>query len=104
MILSSATLKPQNESSRIHLMQPGQNNAKKPRLDMTLVILIGLVAVAVAAALLKGGGGLAWQGTMQTYGLLKSIWIRLPVGFALGGFIQVLVPRAIIARWLGPNS
>ena len=71
---------------------------------MTLVILIGLVAVAVAAALLKGGGGLAWQGTMQTYGLLKSVWLRLPVGFALGGFIQVLVPRAIIARWLGPNS
>ena len=86
-------------------MQPSQNNNnKRPRVDTTLVILIGLVVVAVAAALLKGGGGLAWQGTMQTYGLLKSIWIRLPVGFALGGFIQVLVPRAIIARWLGPNS
>ena len=59
-------------------MRPSQTGTKpKPRVDTTLVILIGLVVVAVAAALLKGGGGLAWQGTMQTYGLLKSVWLRL---------------------------
>lgn len=86
-------------------MQPNGNNSKpKSRVDKTLLVLIGLVMVAVGIAFLKGGTLLAWQGAQQTYGLLRSIWLRLPLGFALGGFIQVLVPRAIIARWLGPNS
>ena len=71
---------------------------------MTLAILVGLVVIAVAAAFLKGGGQLAWQGTVQTGRLIESIWLRLPLGFLLGGFIQVLIPRAIIARWLGPES
>jgi uncharacterized membrane protein YraQ (UPF0718 family) len=71
---------------------------------MTLIILIALVLLAVGAAFLKGGSALAWQGTVQTGRLIESIWIRLPLGFLLGGFIQVLIPRAIIARWLGPES
>ena len=72
--------------------------------DPTLVILIALLLIAVAAAFLKGGVQLAGQGLVQTGRLLETVWLRLPLGFALGGLIQVLVPRTIIARWLGPTS
>jgi len=72
--------------------------------DPTLVILIALLSIAVAAAFLKGGVALTWQGLTQTGRLLETVWLRLPLGFALGGLVQVLVPRAVIARWLGPAS
>ncbi|MBI2850885.1 MAG: permease [Chloroflexi bacterium] len=74
------------------------------RTDPTLVILIVLLSVAVGLAFLKGGGQLAWLGVVQAGRLLETVWLRLPLGFALGGLIQVLVPRAVIARWLGPAS
>ncbi|OGO21662.1 MAG: hypothetical protein A2Z28_08560 [Chloroflexi bacterium RBG_16_51_9] len=70
----------------------------------TLVIPILLLLIAVVAAFLKGGVQLTWQGLVQTGRLLETVWLRLPLGFALGGLIQVLVPRAVIARWLGPAS
>ena len=74
------------------------------KVDPTLVILIVLVSIVVAGAFLKGGGKLAWEGMLQSGKLLESVWLRLPLGFLLGGFIQVLIPRALIARWLGPES
>lgn len=72
--------------------------------DPTLLVLIALLLLAIVLAFLKGGGQVAWQGVVQTGRLLESIWLRLPLGFALGGLIQVLVPRNVIARWLGPTS
>ncbi len=72
--------------------------------DPTLVILIALLMIAVVVAFSKGGVALTWQGLVQTGRLLETVWLRLPLGFALGGLIQVLIPRAVIARWLGPAS
>lgn len=74
------------------------------KLDLTLVILIALLLIAVVAAFFKGGAHLAGQGLIQSGRLLETIWLRLPLGFVLGGLIQVLVPRGVIARWLGPTS
>jgi uncharacterized membrane protein YraQ (UPF0718 family) len=86
-------------------MQPIQANApKKSRVDVTLIILIVLLVIAMGSAFLKGGLPLAGQGLVQSGRLLEQVWLRLPLGFALGGLIQVLVPRAVIARWLGPTS
>ena len=72
--------------------------------DVTLVILIALVVIAVVMAFWKGGGQLTVLGLVQTGRLLETVWLRLLLGFTLGGLIQVLVPRAVIARWLGPTS
>jgi uncharacterized membrane protein YraQ (UPF0718 family) len=74
------------------------------KLDLTLVILIALLVIAVVFAFIKGGPNLAGQGLVQSGRLLEQIWLRLPLGFALGGLIQVLVPRGMVARWLGPTS
>ncbi|MFH1382703.1 MAG: permease [Chloroflexota bacterium] len=72
--------------------------------DATLVILIVLVVIAVAIAFWMGGGQSIRLGLVQTGRLLETVWIRLLLGFTLGGLINVLVPRAAIARWLGPTS
>ena len=74
------------------------------KLDKTLLVLVALVLVALAATLWIGGWQLAISGLKQAGQLINMVWLRLLLGLLLGGLIQVLVPRAIIAKWLGPSS
>ncbi|MBI4267733.1 MAG: permease [Chloroflexi bacterium] len=60
--------------------------------------------IALAIAFLKGGWQLTSQGLVQAGRLVETVWFRLILGFTLGGLIQVLIPRDIIARWIGPAS
>jgi len=74
------------------------------KLDTTLLILLILVGLAVAASFWRGGWQLTLSGFTQAGHLINTIWLRLILGFTLGGLIQVLIPRDIIAKWLGPAS
>ena len=74
------------------------------KLDTTLLILLVLVGITIAAAFLTGGWQLTISGFTQAGKLLNTIWLRLMLGFTLGGMIQVLIPREVIAKWLGPTS
>lgn len=74
------------------------------KLDVTLLVLIALVVLAVAAALWQGGWQLTFLGFMRAGELINMVWLRLLLGFTLGGLIQVLIPRDLIAKWLGPSS
>jgi len=65
---------------------------------------VGLVLLAVAAAFWTGGEQLTKSGLEHARELIKTVWLRLLLGFTLGGLIQVLVPRALITKWLGPTS
>ena len=73
-------------------------------MDLALLIMIVLLVFAIAAAFWKGRLPLVWAGLKQTGYTLKSMWLRSLLGMMLGGFIQVLVPSASIAEWLGPAS
>ena len=73
-------------------------------MDIALLIIIVLLAIAITVAFWKGRWPLVWAGLKQTGYTLQSMWLRILLGMALGGFIQVLVPSASIAEWLGPTS
>ncbi|MFC1928949.1 permease [Chloroflexota bacterium] len=73
-------------------------------MDITLLILVALVSMAIVVAFWKGRLPLLVSGFKQTSLTLKSIWLRLLLGFILGGLIKVLVPSSLIAEWLGPAS
>ena len=75
---------------------------KKP--DKTLLLLGALVLTAVVVALLTGGWQLAFDGLKKAGQLANTVWMRLLLGFTLGGLVQVLVPRGLIARWMGHTS
>lgn len=74
------------------------------KLDKTLLFLGALVLMAVAATFWKGGWQLTISGFLQAGQLVQTVWFRLILGFTLGGLIQVLIPRALIAKWLGHAS
>jgi len=78
-----------------------ENNRKSGKLDSTLLILAALVLVAVAVAVGQGGWQLTLQGFIRAGSLFQEVWLRLILGLTLGGLVQVLIPRALIAKWLG---
>ncbi|MFC1966995.1 permease, partial [Chloroflexota bacterium] len=73
-------------------------------LDKTLLLLVALVFIAVAATFWKGRWELTMLGLTQAGQLINTIWLRLLLGFILGGLVQVLIPAALIAKWLGHAS
>ena len=72
--------------------------------DLAFKIMLALLGIAAVVAFWKGRLPLVWAGLRQTGLTLKSMWFRILLGMALGGFIQVLVPSTMIADWLGPAS
>lgn len=73
-------------------------------MDLALLILLVLLFIAIVTALWRGGWQLLFSGLRQTGSTLKSMWLRVLLGMTLGGLIQVLIPSAVIAEWLGPAS
>ncbi|MEE8414563.1 MAG: permease [Dehalococcoidales bacterium] len=75
---------------------------RKP--DKTVLLLVALVLLALGTAFLTGGWQLAFDGLKQTGRLFNTVWLRLLLGFTLGGLIRVVIPHALIAKWLGHTS
>jgi len=73
-------------------------------MDISLIILAILVLAAIIATLKKGGWPLVVEGLRKSYGTMASMWWRVLLGVILGGFIQVLIPRSLVAEWIGPAS
>lgn len=67
-------------------------------------VLVGMLATAMALAFWKGGWRMVLSGFKEGALTFKSIWVRLVLGFTLGGLIQVVIPSPVIAEWLGPAS
>ncbi len=74
------------------------------KMDISLLILLVMFAIAVTLTLWKGRWQLLWSGLKQTGRTLRGVWFRVLLGMTLGGFIQVLIPSSSIAAWLGPAS
>jgi uncharacterized membrane protein YraQ (UPF0718 family) len=68
------------------------------------MILILMVLIAAGAAFWTGGWQRVVKGFTQSAHLMNTVWLRLLLGFTLGGLMQVLVSHELIARWVGPTS
>ncbi|MFC1968345.1 permease, partial [Chloroflexota bacterium] len=66
--------------------------------------LVASVFIIVAYAFWKGGWQLVFLGLSQAGRLIDTVWLRLLLGFTLGGLVQVLMPAALIAKLLGRSS
>jgi len=73
---------------------------RRRRMDASLLILLGLTALAVAVALVRDPA-LVLRGLQSTGRLLNGVWIELALGFVLAGLIDVLIPPAVLSRWMG---
>ena len=73
-------------------------------MDISLIILIFLVGSALYAAFLRGRWPLIMDGLKRSYTTFLSMWWRVLLGIILAGFVQELIPKTLIADWIGPTS
>ena len=69
-----------------------------------LVVLVVLVLAVVGVAAWKGGWPLIAQGLKQGGRETMSLLPLLAVVFILTGFVQVLLPRELVATWLSDEA
>ncbi len=74
------------------------------KLDRTLLLLASLVLLALIVAVTTGGWETASSGFSRAGHLFSTVWVRLLLGFTLGGLVRVLIPSAVITKWLGHAS
>ncbi len=73
---------------------------KKKRMDASFFVLAGLTLALVVYAYSRDPR-LVGEAASATGRLLRSVWIELLLGFALAGLVDVLVPTAVLVKWLG---
>jgi len=73
-------------------------------MDITLLILLALISLAAVVAFLRGGPRLLFSSFLRTTRLMQNVWLRLLLGFTLGGLITVVIPGDLVTEWLGPAS
>lgn len=69
-----------------------------------MFILGALLLASVITALWKGGWQLTFSGFVKASELFGIVWVRLLLGFLLGGFIQAVIPSEIVSKWFGATS
>ena len=65
---------------------------------------MALTLIIAAVAFWTGGWQRVASGLTKGVHLFNVVWLRLALGFILGGLIQVVVSHELISKWLGPTS
>lgn len=73
-------------------------------MDVSLIVLVAIVLAFMALALQTGGSTTMLQGLEKGWDLLASVAIRLVLGFALAGLMQVVIPPQYVLQWIGHES
>jgi uncharacterized membrane protein YraQ (UPF0718 family) len=73
-------------------------------MDISLAILILLVAATLLAVFKQGSWALVVEGLHRSRVILFSMWWKVLLGIILAGFVQILIPKETIANWMGPAS
>ncbi|HKY70934.1 MAG TPA: permease [Nitrospira sp.] len=72
-------------------------------MDLALILLI-IAVIGVAGAVALSDPALLWVALGHSGKLLGSVWLELLLGFVLAGLIQVMIPEAVVLRWLGKQN
>jgi uncharacterized membrane protein YraQ (UPF0718 family) len=82
--------------------EPDTQRGKK-RMDTDALVMGGLTILMVVWAFTKGKD-VPLRGLQAGLGILQEAWLPLLFGFCLAGLFEVLVPRELLATWMGARS
>ncbi len=78
--------------------------AGKTVLNRSFAGLLVLTLLSGAACYLGRGGAAVAASVANDFGLIALVVPKLGAAFLVGGFVQVLLPRDAMARWIGEHS
>lgn len=76
---------------------------RNPFLDTSFLIFAGLALVAGAVCYSRGKEVFC-EGVNSSLSLFLDITPRLSAAFLMAGFVEVLVPKDLITKWMGERS
>ncbi|HSH40670.1 MAG TPA: permease [Arenicellales bacterium] len=85
-------------------MSPTENTPRERRLDRMTLFFIALAAASAAGLGLRDGAGEVLDALGRSGMLLLGIGPVIVVALFLGGYVQALLPRDMVARWLGGDG
>jgi uncharacterized membrane protein YraQ (UPF0718 family) len=76
---------------------------RNPLKDTSFLVFAGIAVVAGALCYAKGEGFLL-KGVDASVAMTLEVLPRLVAAFLLAGFVEVLMPRDLIRKWIGDKS
>jgi hypothetical protein len=96
------TDRPMSDQTKDGSGPPSGEPARRPASDrVTLIVLSALAAVGGTAVYLLQGSDSVVRSLRGDVDLIVLMIPRLAAGVLVGGFIQVLIPKGLAAKWLG---
>jgi uncharacterized membrane protein YraQ (UPF0718 family) len=77
---------------------------RRAAIDWSTVVIAAVVAAAVAKVLWQDGLDRAFEVLLSDLGLLADILPKVLAGCLIGAFVTLLLPREVVARWVGAES
>ena len=85
------------------MAQDIRKKKRNPFVDTSFLIFAALAAVAGAVCYSRGKD-VFFEGVNSSLSLFLDITPRLSAAFLMAGFVEVLVPKDLITKWIGEKS
>ncbi len=72
-------------------------------MDISLWILLALTVGLLVVAFVKNRE-LPGLGLLAATKMVRGVWLELALGFVLAGLLEVLIPKPMLATWLGDKE
>ena len=84
-------------------MPPEDGKRKNPLRDVSFLILSAIALTTGSICYMKGEA-FFFKGLDASWLMFLEVMPRMLAAFLMAGFVQVLVPRELIIRWIGEKS
>ena len=77
---------------------------KKNFTDKSFLVFTGIALLSAYGCYVKGGKQAVLEGLKAAWSMVVLVGPRLLAAFIMAGFVQVLLPKDLIKKWLGAKS
>ena len=77
---------------------------KKIFTDKSFLIFTSIALLSAYGCYVKGGNQAVLEGLKAAWSMVVLVGPRLLAAFIMAGFVQVLLPKDLIKKWLGAKS
>lgn len=91
-------------ATRPHDSRPPMTTRRRPALDWSTAVLLIVVLAAATTVYIRDGSAHFLAVLWSDFEILVSMFGKVLAGCLIGAFVTLLLPRELVARWVGAES